>query len=240
MMLNNKQRIWLSSSKEFQRIVDADPVLKMINDSKEDKGAEIFSLMEMFRAVVRIGHVDIQPITPAIWAFLWAIDNSYTKDFKDITPEDTDIFFWILRNGVRKLECELAEIPVRCAGAIEKEGLDYDDVAAELMQLIHYTFRPMAFFPASTEVSGKQSFDSWWLTKICAIAAAESGEKARDVMFNMPLSTCLYYFVHYSAKNDTRKIIYRRTPQEINRQIIERLDQLGEEFCLRHNIDIER
>lgn len=235
-MLNSKQRCFLASSEEFQQIVDSDPILKRISNFKLNKSAELFSLMEMFRSVIRLGNVDIQPITPAVWSFLWAIDNSYTKDFEAITPEDTDIFFWILQHGVRRLECEVEFITVRCAGTVENAGMDYEEVAAELMQLVYYTFRPLSFLPQETGNGESKIYDAWWLTRICDIAASESGESARDVMFNMPLSTCFYHFVHHMAKNDTKHLIHRRTPHEINQQIIDRLEQLGEDFCTKHKV----
>lgn len=236
-MLNNKQRCFLASSEEFQKIIDSDEILRRISDSKLNKSAELFSLVEMFRAVIRLGEVDCQPITPAVWAFLWAIDNAYTRDFKKITKEDTDIFFWILQHGVRRLECEVELIPARCAGAVEQAGMDYSEVAAELMQLVYYTFRPLSFLPQQGgSDEDLKIYDAWWLTRICDIAASESGENARDIMFNMPLSTCLYHFLHYREKNDPKHLIHRRTPMEINQQLIARLDQLGEEFCTKHKV----
>lgn len=235
-MLTHKQRIYLASSKEFQQIADSDPELKRINDSKENKGAELFTLAEMFRSVIRLGKVYVQPITPAIWAFLWAIDNSYTKRLQQISPEDTDVFFWVLHHGIRKLECEVEEIVVRCAGAVEEAGMDYEEAAAELLQLIHYTFRPLSFLPPNNSTDDNRIYDTFWLTRICDIAAVESGEKASDIMFNMPLSTCFLHYVHQCAKNDRKGLIRRRTPQEINQQIIDRLEQLGEDFCTKHKV----
>ena len=236
-MLNSKQRCFLASSEEFQQIVDSDEILKKLSDAKLNKSAELFSLIEMFRAVIRLGERDCQPITPAVWAFLWAIDNAYTRDFKAITEEDTDIFFWILQNGIRRLECEIESIPARCAGAVEKAGMDYSKAAAELMQLVYYTFRPLSFSPQLGDYDEDlKIYDAWWLTRICDIAASESGERARDIMFDMPLSTCLYHYLHYREKNDPKHLIHRRPPMEINQQLIARLDQLGEEFCAKHNV----
>ena len=79
-MLTSEQRVFLANSGEFQDLLNSDPHLEELNRLRYDHAAEFYSLMELFRGTFRIGNMPIQPLTPAIWAFLWGINNRYTTN----------------------------------------------------------------------------------------------------------------------------------------------------------------
>lgn len=234
-MLTTKQRIFLSQSQDFQDLLNTDPYLNELNRSKYDHAADFFALMELLRGPFRIGNMPIQPLTPAVWAFLWGIGNRYTTGSLEVTESDTDVFLYLLANGVRNLGCDIDELPAIASGFCPSMGLDYQTAVSELNQTIHAAFRPLEMLPKTKGSSSDQvCYDADWVVRLCSVAARESNEKAADIMFNMPLSTCFHYYVNAMRQNDTEGLIRKRTSGEIAREIVQYVDRLGEKFIAEH------
>lgn len=233
-----EERRFLAGSAEFQAILAADPVLIELDRQSVDLAEERLSLFEMFRGTLQIGGLTVQPITPALWAFLWSIGNRYTTDVRLADETDTDVFMWLLTHGVRGLDCASTDLPVRAAGFCPDNGIDYVTAYTELVKMINAAFRPLAMLPSArtdeNESADDRRFDAFWLAGVCAVAARESGEPARDLMFDMPLSTAYYFYVNACRENDTKNLIRRRSSAEIAEAILDRVNELGAEFCKEH------
>lgn len=234
-MLTAEQQIFLARSSEFQKLLEEDPILAELGRERIDRGEELLSLQEMLGGLLRIGDVAVQPITPALWSFLWVIGNRYTTEIQKVDELDTDIFMFLLAHGVRNLDFELDELPVRASGFCAAHDLDVLDAVRELVRTINCAFRPLEMMPmpVNTDPDARR-YDADWLANITGIVARETNETAREIMFNMPLSTCFYYYINAERRNDTKGIIRRRTPAEVNAAILERVDELGEQFCKEH------
>ena len=234
-MLTTEQQVFLAKSPEFQQLLEDDPILLELGRERIDRGEELLSLHEMLRGTLRIGNLTVQPITPALWAFLWVIGNRYTTDIEKVDELDTDIFMFLLAHGIRALDFELDELPVRASGFCADHGLDMLDAVRELVRTINCAFRPLEMMPMPFNVDPEaRRYDADWLANITGIVARETNEPAREIIFNMPLSTCFYYYVNAERRNDTKGIICRRNPAEVNSAILERVDELGEAFCKEH------
>ncbi len=229
-MLTDSDHIQLASSSEFQAILQSDPVLNGLEAEKYDPEAERFSLFEMLGNTVTVAGIPVQPVTPAVWAVLWAMGNKFTTDVTQIRRADVDMFFYLLKNGLKNLRCTLADLPVESIGAVRLSGLDYDTAAAELIALVNYTFRPLRMMP-SGEIAGEPvNFDAYWLAQITSVTAEEMNIPAREVMYAVPLSACYYYCLSAIAKSNPDAHIRRWTPGETAQMIVERAEFLGEQF----------
>lgn len=233
-MLTDKQKIFLANSGEFQKLLAADPELKELEASKFDPETELLSLWEMFRGLQFIGKTPIQPLTPALWAFLWVIGNGYARKLENITESDTDVFLYMLSHGLRKLDFTPSELPAKAAGFCASQGLTYEAAAREIVAVIAQAFRPYEMCPSVKGAEGEAPrYDAFWLAGLCSAVAQETNEAASEIMFNMPLSAANYYFVNSIAR-DPKRGIRRRTPDEVNKAIFERVMHLGEEFAAAH------
>lgn len=231
-MLTDHQKIFLAQSTEFQQLLASDPELCELEAQQYDPAAEFYAMLEMLRGTFTIGSSIIQPLTPAIWAFLWGIGNHYAGDMKKITEADTDVFLFLLANGVKNLNCTPAELPALASGFCPASGLDYPDAVKELIRVINAAFRPFEMMPkTNANASTPARYDAFWLAQLCSIVAQETGETANAVMFGMPLSACHYFFVNYIRRNDPKSNVRRRTPGEIQKEIFERVNVLAEDFC---------
>lgn len=233
--LTEKQLLFLANSAEFQKLLAEDPVLKELEASKFDPEAELHSLWEMFRGLLLISKTPIQPLTPALWAFLWAIGNAYAHDFAKITESDTDVFFFLLAHGLRKVDLTPSELPGKAAGFCASQGLTYEAAVKELIQVISEAFRPYEMCP-KVKGTGDEAphYDALWLAGLCSIVAQETQQPASGVMFDMPLSAANFYFVNRARREDPKSGIRRRTPEEVNKGIFDRVMHLAEEYANAH------
>ena len=235
-MLSDNQVKFLAGSAEFQAFVEADEHLNFLlsGSDSNDRHFELLGVMESLGAVLMIGELPVQPITPAVWSFLWAIGNNYTQEIKKITETDTDIFLYLLSHGVKKVDVSIEELPALCAGTVEKAHISYEEAAAELLSMIYHTFRPMEMIPGDANAE-KVSYGSFWLAKLVSVVTKETGESAGNVIFNMPLSVCLNAFAARYAF-DNPGMVYRRQSSDRNREIAEYMIHLGELFCASNGV----
>ena len=235
-MLTQTQLVFLSESEEFQHIIDTDKHLSfLLSENGDDRHFELLNIVEMLGGVLTIGNLTVQPVTPALWAFLWIIGNHYATDIKKVTELDTDIFLYFLSHGIRNIPGRIDELPAMCAGTVKQTGLTYPEVASELLLLIYHTFRPMELIPGCDNTEPVR-YDSFWLANLVSVVSKETGHNARNILFNMPLSACLNF---YAARcyADTPKLIYRRKSNNHNKTVAEYMLHLGETYCRERGIE---
>ena len=94
-MIDKKLLYACMQDDEFEKILSNDAVLDELERMKYNKCDEYFQFLFSTQNLFKINHISIQPITPAIWCFLWILENAYTLRKKDITNDDTDMFLYI-------------------------------------------------------------------------------------------------------------------------------------------------
>lgn len=233
-MLSENQSRYIAGSAEFQKIIDNDAHLSALLNSDGDRHFELLNIFEMLGGVMVIGRLTIQPITPALWSFLWGIENNYTRDIKKITEADTNIFLYLLEHGIRQLQCPVTELAAISSGTIERSGLTMPEAAAELLEMIYQTFRPLELLPG-TQHTGEIAFDAFWLARLISVVSTETGETSKDILFNMPLSACLYSYAASYAKDNPR-MVFKRQNADKNKQIAEYIMHLAEVFCAENEV----
>ena len=78
-------------------------------------------------------------------------------------------------------------------------------------------------------------FGADWLARITSEVSAVTGETAKTVMYDMPLSACCAYYVH-ARRRAGETVLPRLADGEISKQILARTRELGEKFCKEHDI----
>ena len=71
MSLTPEQKVFLASSAEFQQILADDAELCELDASRIDYDSEKLMLWETLGGTLDACGVEISPVTPAIWSFLW-------------------------------------------------------------------------------------------------------------------------------------------------------------------------
>ena len=233
-MLTDRQKKFLSCSAEFQKILTEDKIIAMLSAPQQSSEVELLSLMELLGGLLTVCDIPVQPITPAVWSFLWSVENHYVTDRQKITPADTDLFLFVLTHGLRDLDFPLSDIVAKSAGWIPKLGLAYDVVASELLGMIRLAFLPLDMLPytSCTDDTG-QVYNAYWLASICSVVCPKMNMPYREVIYNTPLSTCFYFYLA-SLTEAGVKGIHRRTSGETTKEIVQRAEFLGEKFLNDH------
>ena len=214
---------------KFQQILRNDQVLNKLDEEKNDKRLEYLQIMSLISKVYNIGEVKIVPITPILWSFLYCIGNRYVTHQGQIREEDTDVFLYLLHNGLNSISEDLFE---EAEGFCPKNGLDYLFAQSELYQMILLAFRPQQMFPVySKNESGEENrFNLDWLTKICSMAAQMTNKTTDELAFNTSLTEVLSYVVQYVRKGRPDDDIRRRNSDQINEGIYRRTMELGQKY----------
>ena len=224
------------ASAEFNSLLQDDPVLKELENLKYDKRAHSCALLEVLGlGEFRIGKLPVLPLTAAKWAFLWILGNGFVSDLSDqsdLSDTDLDVMLYVLSvPSLADIDCTLHEIPVKTSGYRFAPQLDRNDIIREIHGMISQAFLPLAMMPVKTS-SEKAYFDEIWLTAVTGNAARESGKDLAYCMHKMSLSTVFALWVNYRRRESTEKIDYP-VPSEVEKQIADRVDQLGREFLTR-------
>lgn len=220
---------------EFNRILTDDPELRRLESLKYDRSAETRLLLEVMGVGgFHIGKLPIRPLTAAKWAFLWMLENRYATGGA-IRIIDLDIALYIFSlfdlRDLREDGCALWEIPGRAAGYSDATGLEAAEVRREVAAWISGAFRPLELMPPAGVSDELPRYDTQWLTRICGIAARETGESWEKVMYEMSLSTLCCAYVNFAQRESAEPHQFRRRPDaELEAQISARIDQLAREF----------
>lgn len=235
-MLTKEQQLFLAGSADFARVLEADEILRELERDEVDRVAEVAETLECLGAVERIGTLAVRPLTLAQWSLLWCLGNNFVLDETAITPVDVDVFLYVLVNDVAPDPHELELVPARAGGFCGKIGVAYPEAAAKLLQLTARAFSPRAFLPCVKRGadSSPLRFDAEWMIYLAGVAVRESGHDMHYVLHQMPLASVLFCLVNHLRRHDDKGIIYRHTGENITARIVERVEDLGLEFCRQH------
>ena len=211
---------------EFQKILEKDPILDELEKSKHDPKTGYFELMMALSKVFTVDGVTVSCITPAIWSYLYAIGSPYTQD-GEIHQIDTDIFLYILHNGIEKIDRDLVD---NAAGFCEQHGINLDTAESDLRMLIYLSFRPLEMLADTTTHTDKPRFDLDWLTHIVSVVAPMTGKTSDQIIYDTSLCECLYYCIQKAREFDYKHEIRRRNSDEINGEIYLRTMELGRQY----------
>ena len=229
--LSNPDLIELASDPAFQAIIASDPELDRLEAEAYDEQREFFALNWFLGlAPVKVGKLPLHQLTPGRWAFLWAIGNGYARK-ETVTVADADVFLYIMAKDLRDLGCDVPEIPKKAAGMAAAAGLSFEQAHDEIVYLIKVAFLPLQMLPRDKRDDLRSSkFDVEWLADLISVVTKESGEPARYIMPEMPLTAACAYVITARKAVDTKREVRRRTEGEIAEEIMDRSYELGSQY----------
>lgn len=213
---------------EFQEILKNDKKINDLEKLKNDKNTEYLELMAVISKKYYICGVPVIPITPAMWCYLFSINNCFVTNQKSKNiKNDIDIFLFLLANGLNGIDQNLFE---KANGFCQENRIDYLEAIEEIKQMIALAFRANQMFESNSD-SQETRFNLDWLTGIVSIVSEQTNKDSDYIMFNMSLTECMYYVVQYARKNsDKPEKFKRKNSTEINGLIYERMIELGQKY----------
>ena len=218
------QMLLVMQDDQFQEILRTDHILNQLQQEKNNKKLEYFQLMSVISKSFFIGGVNITPITPILWSFLYCIDNRFVTQSGQIRHIDIDVFFYLLHYGIKSISDDLFD---KAKGFCTAKQISYDYARDQILQMIHLAFRPLQMFPQTQTQKTDVKFNLDWLTKIVALCAKMTNKKSDQIMFDMSLTQVLSYVVQACRQGDVNDSIRRRNSDQVNEAMYKRTLELG-------------
>lgn len=237
MSLTDEQKLFLASSPEFDEVLQKDPVLADLDACRIDYERERDLLHEVFHGTWTVaGGVPVAPITPAVWAVLWAMKSPFvTRGKTAVRVIDVAVFLYLLAHGVSSLNFSTLEEDAKKEGAAYGLPEDAEAVAGELADLVEVALAPLRMLPEGRDVYDDEVvFDSDWLLSVCSVAARESGITLEKAMTDLPLSVVFGLLVVRARKSTPDKHYSKRSPEWVSKKELERVNELSEDFVKQH------
>lgn len=214
---------------EFEAILASDDLLKAYEAEKHNPRDEFFELMTCLSRTFYVEGLAVQCITPAIWAYLYAIGSPFACG-GEICEIDCDVALYLLHNGVKAISASIVE---DADGFCKKHGIPADVAERDIRSLIYMAFRPLEMLQSQGGSSDKPRFDLDWLTRLASVVCPLTNKTSDEVIYDMSLTECYYYCIQRARETDVSGDIRRRNSSEVNELIYKRTMELGEEY-LKH------
>ena len=213
---------------DFKTILMNDEIINELEKQKYNPSLQFNELMAIFSKIYKVNGIIVQAITPAVWSYLYCIGNAYAVKDKKIQHIDTDIFMYIISNGITSIEDDLI---ADASGFCLKNGIDYEETEKDIKQFIYLAFRPLEMLDSySNSGNDEVRFNADWVTKIVSVVAPLTNKESTDIIFNMSLTECFYYMIQFARKFDDKGLIKRRNSDEIEAEIYKRTLELGKKY----------
>lgn len=202
----------LTEDQQFQKRFADDEQLDYLQSLKHDKQIERYEFHLVVDKKVRMFGIDLNPITLALYSFLYSIKSNIIFDMDKITTVDLDLFFYLLQT--KNFSCDLQQILLKSIGYCQKELKLSLQQTIDLFQKIYKTeFRCLNLFPRSIEQK-EPLFNVDWMISIVSKVKPLTSYSTVELYKDVSLSQIYYYFANYCRMQGDQSI-FIRTEDEI-------------------------
>ena len=233
MSVTAEDRVRLASSAEFQQFLAKDPEMQNLEASQINYDVEKAMLWETLGGTYRICGVEVSPITPAIWAFLWLTRNALCTG-KPPVLQDVANALYLLSHSLNGFH--FASFEENAREFAESINLTKEDIVTaweELVEMVERMNSPLKMLPSAESASKSMEepvFDTDWFLSVCSIAASEANVTLDEIATHYPLSAVYGLLVIRARKANPDSCISRHTPEYVGKRMLERTEELVEEF----------
>lgn len=231
-----KAIVALTADQEFQDRFAKDKILDQLEAEKYNIQDQYFALLTVLNGKFVIGQYEANAITPAIWSFLYISKSPFVVNTSKIAVADVDFVLYLLAKGLDEAGESPEQIYMNSIGFCQKNGINVYQAAKTILDLVKISFRPLKMFPVQKSTMKEQPrFDADWLTGIVAKVHQVTGLTPKQIINQMSLTECCYYFAQYSRMNSTQEI-HMRSDEEILKAMGQRTVDLILQRLLEINI----
>lgn len=226
----------LTTDQEFQDRFAKDKILDQLEAEKYNSRDEYLALLTVLNKKIVFNNLELKTITPAIWSFLYISKSPFVSNKGNITTSDVDFVLYILANGLNNVGSSSQQIYMNSIGFCQEHNINVLEAAEVIIEIIKISFRPLKMFPTTYNTTqSSPRFDADWLTGIVAKVHQVTGLTPREIINQMSLTQCCYYFAQYARMNSTQEI-HMRSDEEIIKAMGQRTVELILQRLLEINI----
>ena len=205
--------------------------MRSLESSRIDYDVEKALLWETLGGTHKICGIEVSPITPAIWCFLW-LTRSPLCPGKSPTVRDVAVALYLLTHNLNTFSFQsYEESAMEYAEKIKLSSENITDVWKEIVCMVERTFSPLQMLPrAENNVGDEPMFDTDWFLSVCSVAANEANVSLDEIASHYPLSAVFALMVIRSRKANPGSCFCRHTPEYVGKRMLQRTEELAEEF----------
>ena len=202
----------LTEDQEFQKIFAEDKQLDYLQSLKHDKQIEFYELQLLINKKIRLFDIDFNPITIALYSYLYSIKSNIVFDIDHITTVDLDLFFYLLQT--KDYNFDLKQLLIKSMGYCQKElKLSLNQTIELFKKIYKIEFRCLNLFPRTNQQK-EALFNADWMTSIVSKVKPLTSYSTVQLYKDVSLSQIYYYFANYCRMQGDQSI-FIRTEEEI-------------------------
>lgn len=227
----------LTSDDQFQKRFGEDEVLDQLDQLKYDPFIQYCELQLMLHNKLKMNEVELEPLTLALWAFLYTLKSPVVTEGENITMLDVNMFFYLLQT--KKFDETLAQILQNSMNyCVEKMGVSEVEAVDMFKKLLKINFRVLNMFPR-LRIEKKNVFNGDWMTSIVTKVKQVSSYSTQELYKEISFCEVYYLFAQYCRQNGS-EAIYLRTEEEIQIEIDKRSTELIVDRLIEKNVIQQR
>lgn len=202
----------LTEDEQFQKRFAEDETLDYLDSLKHDKQVQFFELQHLINRKLHMFGIELNPISLALYGYLYAIKSNIVFDIKKVTMIDLDLFFYLLQT--KDFNFDLKEVLKKSANYCGMElQLNSNQVVQLFQKLYKVEFRCLNLFPKANEEK-EVIFNVDWIVSIVSKVKPLTSYTTSELYKDVPLSEIYYYFANYCRMQGDQRI-FIRTEDEI-------------------------
>ena len=214
----------LTEDEQFQKIFKEDEQLDYLESLEHDKQIEFHQLQLMLHKKLNVLGVQFNPLTIALYSYLYSIQSPIVFDIHKTTMIDLDIFFYLLQT--KNYNCNMKQVLAKSVGYTKSVlHLTEQQVVQVFKQIYRIEFRCLNLFPKSDEQKKKPLFNVDWITSITGKVKPLTSYTTEQIYKDISITEVYYYFANYCRQQGDQRI-FIRTDDEILAEEDKRMCQL--------------
>lgn len=227
----------LTSDDQFQKRFGEDETLDQLDQLKYDPFIQYCELQLMLHKKLKMYNVELEPITLALWSYLYTLKSPVVTKGKDVSMLDVNTFFYLLQT--KSFDETLDQLLLNSSNyCVEKMGVSEVEAVDMFKKLLKINFRVLNMFPR-LNVEKKSVFNADWLSSIVTKVKQVSSYSTQELYKEISFCQIYYLFAQYCRQNGS-EAIYLRTEEEIQIQIDKRSTELVVERLIEKNVIPQR
>lgn len=214
----------LTEDQQFQKRFSQDEVLDKLDEQKHNQEVQFYQLQLLLNRNMKLYNIKFNPITIALFCYLYTIRSSIIVKDKDLTIIDLDIFFYLLQT--KDFNPDVKSVYLNSLNYSSRVlHLTPEDAVEVFNKLFKTQFRVLSLFPKFSNGDVQSIFNLDWALNLVSRVKPLVSYSTQQLYNDVPITQVYYYFADYCRSNGS-EAIFIRTEQQILEEENERICQL--------------
>lgn len=203
----------LTKDQQFQQRFSKDEVLDKLDEQKHNQQIQFLQLQLLLKKKIKLYGIEFNPITVALFSYLYAIRSPIVRKKADITVIDLNIFFYLLQT--KDYNSNIAEVLQKSLNYCERVlQLTTEQATNAFNKMYKVQFRVLSMFPSYSNTESENLFNLDWALSLVSKVKGQVSYTTEQLYNDVSIMQIYYYFADYCRSNGS-EAIFIRTEDEI-------------------------